>query len=317
MKVKELLAALSVLLTMVGVPVLVRAYHANQVLSSAPAGAKVFTLSGVADNGVWTLESVNGTNYWWKTFEPATIKVEEGDQVALRLQSADVHHRFYIPSLNVGPIEIEPGHTKVVVFKANSLGAHRYYCTSICGDCHFYMSGWIVVLPKKGASPKVPEDDSCLHELDVPPKKDMVRWGRYLHRKMGCITCHGKDGRGGVVNFNYIKKTVPPHNTLAKSFHLEEKEDAEAFINLLLKRVDFDQLKERPDIPRFNLVLAQYKAAKKLIREGKNCAKLDRKGPEPPLQMPSWQAKLTERDIESIIAYLLTLYQWEEEEDEE
>ena len=102
---------------------------------------------------------------------------------------------------------------------------------------------------------------------------------------------------------------------MAEKFHLEEQEDAEAFIELLLSRADLTKLKEQPDIPRFQLVLTQYQAAKDLIVNGKHCVKLDPKGMEPPLQMPAWKYFLSEYDIDSIIAYILTLYPWEEEEE--
>ena len=78
--------------------------------------------------------------------------------------------------------------------------------------------------------------------------------------------------------------------------------------------MDLDQLSEPPDVPRFILVLTQYNAAKALILKGKSCAKRDKAGPEPPLQMPSWRELLTDKDVDSIIAYLLTLYTWDEEE---
>ena len=63
------------------------------------------------------------------------------------------------------------------------------------------------------------------------------------------------------------------------------------------------------------MVLTQYNAARDLITRGKYCAKGDKTGPEPPLQMPSWREVLTDHDVDSIIAYLLTLYPWEEDED--
>ena len=46
-------------------------------------GTVVINLTGVAADGVWTLEAVNGLNYWWKTFEPATLYVTEGDEVII------------------------------------------------------------------------------------------------------------------------------------------------------------------------------------------------------------------------------------------
>ncbi len=314
MKFKEILATLSVLVSVIALPFVIGWYHNGYVLGRYSEGTKVVTLSGVAEGGAWTLDKVDGTNYWWKDFKPATIYLEEGDKVVLRLQSTDVHHRFYAPQLDIGPIEVEPGHTEEAQFEAETPGTYRYYCTSICGDCHFYMQGWIVITAK-GQSPKVPEPLKCAHEFELPPKEDMIAWGRYLYQKNGCITCHGDDGKGGIENVNYTKETVPAHNTMADTLFLREKEDAETFVQMLLARVNLDELEEEPDIPLFNLVLKKYSDAKELFNAGKNCAKADPNGPEPPLQMPSWEAQLTNRDFDAIMAYLITLYEWDEDEE--
>ncbi len=336
MKLKEITAAASVVMVLVGLPVLV-AFQSNRAIASDAGGAKVFTLSGVAEDGVWTLENVNAINYWWRTFDRAILHVEEGDEVVLRLQSTDVHHRFYAPELNIAPVDVEPGHTQIVRFRAGAAGTYQYYCTSICGDCHFYMSGWIVVSPKgqmpediyRDAIAAIDHDTiaaidhdaieavDCPHDLAKPTRENMIEWGRYLYQNKGCVTCHGKDGQGDVPNFNYAKATVPAHNTLAEKLFLEEKEDADAFIELLLKRVDLDQMEDSRDIPQFRLVMTQYNSAKDLITKGKHCAKKDETGLEPPLQMPSWREVLTDRDIDCIIAYLLTLYPWDADEYED
>ncbi len=319
MWLKEILATVGVVASLVGVPLLVQD-HDDRVEASQAAGARIITLSGVADNGVWTLAAVNGTNYWWKTFERATLHVEQGQEVVLRLQSSDVHHRFYAPALGIGPVEVEPGHTELARFRADKAGTFRYYCTSICGDCHYFMAGWIVVTPKGQTPQAIGEPalamDACPHDLEPPPRENMIEWGRHLYRKHGCTTCHGEGGKGGVVNFNYSKPTAPAHNTLAENFSLEEQEEAEAFVKLLLARTDLGKMKRHPDIPQFALVRIKYEAAKDLIVKGKHCAKRDKAGPEPPLQMQSWREVLNDDDIDSIIAYLLTLYPWDEEDEE-
>ena len=98
---------------------------------------------------------------------------------------------------------------------------------------------------------------------------------------------------------------------------LSDRESAEAFNDLLIKHEDLDALEEEPDIPRFNFVVSRLKAAKDIVRKGKYCAKLDMDGPDPPLQMPTWRAMLTDRDIDAIFTYFITLYPWEEEDEEE
>jgi plastocyanin len=313
MKFQETLATLSVLISIVAVPLLISWYQNDVVLGAYPPGTKVITLSGMADGGVWTLDRVDGANYWWKKFKPATIYLNEGDSVVLRLESTDVHHRFYCPGLNIGPIGLEPGHVVTTKFVAGKAGVYRYYCTSMCGKCHFYMQGWIVVTAK-GQAPIKPEQVACTHDYQEPSKQDMVAWGRYLYHRNGCITCHGDQAKGGVVNINYVKHEVPALDTLADKLWLRKKKDAETFVKMLKDRVNFKKLDEQPDIPLFNLVLTQYYAAKKLIQDGAHCAKADANGPEPPLQMPSWGALLTDRDVDAVIAYFITLQQWDEEE---
>ncbi len=316
MKFKETLATVAVFVSMIALPMVINWYHNSCVLGAYPEANKVITLSAVAEGGVWTLDRVDGTNYWWKDFKPATIYLEEGDKVALRLESTDVHHRFYSPELNIGPVEVEPGHIATVEFKADKAGTYRYYCTAKCGDCHFYMQGWIVVTAK-GQIPQDPPEEPivCKHNYEKPSQDDMVAWGRYLYYKNACIVCHGDKGEGGVENTNYVKQEVPAHNTLAEKLWLREKEHVDTFIEMIKAGVDFDDLEEQPDIPMFNLVRKQYAAARDLIKDGKHCAKEDADGPEPPLQMLSWDAVFTERDIDSIIAYLLTLYEWEDDEE--
>lgn len=315
---KEKLAALSVLVVILAVPGTIGWYQYVHVPAKNPPDVKVFDITGVAETGSWTLEHVNGFNYWWKRFTPMTLHLEVGDQVLLNLRSADLFHRFYVPALNLGPIDIKPGSVKQVRFRAERAGTYQYYCTSLCGGCHFYMTGWIVITPK-GEVPANPEPivcPLCFPGFDKPSYDEMVLLGEYFYLKLGCVTCHGIEGRGGVVNYNYINKTVPAHNTTAEKLFLSDRDDAEAFNALLMQHENLDDLDEEPDIPRFKFVASRLKAAKDLIRKGKYCAKLDPTGPDPPLQMPTWQAVLTDRDIDAVIAYFITLYPWEEDDEE-
>ncbi|MFQ5655774.1 MAG: c-type cytochrome [Planctomycetota bacterium] len=132
-----------------------------------------------------------------------------------------------------------------------------------------------------------------------------------------CGACHGEGGRGGVDNPNYARGTVPPLNTLAEKMFLEDEEDVEYVIELLREGTDITAMSPPLDVPASRRVLAQYNAARDVIRKGSRAAKADEEGRPPPLQMPSWGERLTERDIASIIAYLLEVYPWDEEDEDE
>lgn len=275
----------------------------------------VINLTGVAGSGVWTLEDVNGLNYWWKRFEPATLSVQEGDRVVINLRSADLFHRFYIPAFQVGPVDVEPGHMATIRFVADRPGVFQYYCTSMCGTCHFFMRGWLVVTAEGETvvEPPAIACTLCLPDAGPPPHRDdLVSFGEYLYRSKGCFTCHGPEGRGGVVNVNSASGTVPAHDTTALKLFLREPEDAHAFIEVVDRVDDLDALEEEPEVAMFPVVRARFDNARQIVREGRFTARLDPSGPDPPLQMPAWELLIEDRDIDALLAYFVSLYPWEE-----
>jgi mono/diheme cytochrome c family protein len=305
---KEKLAVISVLLVLVAVPLMV--FYYQKIYRPSRYSERVITITGVGNRGAWTLKSVSGLNYWWKSFEPATIHLGLNESVVLRFLSADVFHQFYVPALSIGPVDVDPGYVKEIRFKASRAGVFRYYCTSMCGGCHFYMQGWIVITPpgEKPAEPRPIACSLCLPTFENPSEADPVARGEYLYLSMGCVTCHGPEGRGGVTNFNYIKKTVPNHDRTAAKIFLTDGDDRRAFLTLIGTRADMANPDEPPDISRYRIVMSRFNAAVELIENGKNAARLDLNGPEPPLQMPAWKHKLDRGQIHAIMGYFISLF---------
>jgi cytochrome c oxidase subunit 2 len=312
---REHLAAFILVIPIIVIGAVVVRYEPAQRPGHARPGVRAFNLTGVAADGVWTLNDVNGLNYWWRHFKPATLYVTEGDWVEINLRSADLLHCFYIPAFSVGPVDIEPGHSKTVSFRASSSGVFQYYCTSMCGNCHFYMRGWIVVTAP-GEDPVEPPAIACplcLPDFGPPPETDrLVELGAYLYLQKGCVTCHGPEGRGGIENPNSTKATVPDHATTAQKFFLASPEDAEAFIELVQNEVDLTALEDPPEIERLAVVTARFANAEEIIRIGRYSAKLEPDGPVPPLQMPAWKYLVDERGIDALLVYFVSLYPWEE-----
>ena len=304
---KEKLAVICVGFFLAAVPGLVIVYH--QIVRPSRFDVRIINITGVGARGAWTLDTVNGLNYWWKSFEPATIHLSLSETVVLRLLSADVFHQFYVPALGIGPVNVEPGHIKEIRYKAAKAGVFQYYCTSMCGGCHFYMQGWIVITPpgQKPATPRPITCSLCLPTFEPQREGGVVALGEYLYQAMGCITCHGIGGRGGVENYNYIKKTVPAHDRTAEKVFLSDADERRAFLELIRQDTDLKDPHEPPEIARYWLVVARFEAAATLIRSGKQAARLDMAGPEPPLQMPSWKGKLNQRQIHAILGYFISL----------
>ncbi len=307
----EALAGLCTLGVLVGVP-----WGLSHDRAQRPEDRelRVIALTGVKKDGAWTDEAVDGTNYWRKTFHPATVTLREGEEVLLRLSSADVRHGFYAPELGVGPVEVDPGHVVELRLKGARVGEFTYYCTVVCGHCHYGMRGIIRVLPAGSPVEVAAPAPPCTHALSPPPPgATLVEQGAFLFSDKGCANCHGKGGSGGVKNPNYLAGTVPQNNLLAEKMRLFEREDAQSAIALLEKRADLDALQSAPPFKSYPQFLAQYHAVHDLILNGNRAGKKDPAGPVPPLNMPSWRHQVSDEDVNALVAYLISQYPWEPE----
>ncbi|MBI4564377.1 MAG: c-type cytochrome [Planctomycetes bacterium] len=136
-----------------------------------------------------------------------------------------------------------------------------------------------------------------------------VARGRDLYLRVGCSLCHGLEGKGGVVNPNYVNGTFPALNQMAERLFLYEREDVDATIKVL----ESGEVPEVEEIasPRAPAVIAQYQSVKDVILNGNPAGKKDPAG-VPPIDMPDWKERLSIRDVNDIIAYLLSLQTWDE-----
>lgn len=131
-----------------------------------------------------------------------------------------------------------------------------------------------------------------------------------------CRSCHGLDGEGDVKNPNYQNDVIPALNLVAERMFLFEREDADVIIDAIEQFGDLNKAEPKPDVMRYQVVLAQYNAIREVVINGNPAAKLKPDGPSP-FNMPSWQKSIPEDEINAVIAYLISLYDFEEYEDEE
>ncbi len=312
--IAEISASILVISVLVFVPLLIYANGPWQNQNEL----RVIHLTALSEGGIWTDEEVTGLNYWNTDFRKAHIILNENEEVLFKLSSADVTHTFYIPELNLGPVIVEAGHTVEVTFKPEKIGEYIYYCTTVCGECHFYMQGDVVVLAAGEKSESITsevkhDEDICMQHDTHLMSASILDQGKNIFEEKGCITCHGSGGQGGILNPNYVNKFVPQLDDIAEKLKIYWEEDAEIIINLMESGVNLYELEDDPPIDNFNRFLAQYESIINKIHDGApDLQKLDPEGPIPPLYMPSWKMHLSEKEINAVLAYLINEFSWDD-----
>ena len=151
-----------------------------------------------------------------------------------------------------------------------------------------------------------------IEKLPQEPEKPLTLLARGKKTfQLFCSACHGENGKGGVKNRNYQKDVMPTLNLIAEKMFLYEKEDADAVIEAINEFGDLNLTDPEPDIPGFNRVLAQFTAVRDIILNGNSAAKKDPEGPAP-FNMPSWRKSIPRKDVTSTIAFMISLYDFEE-----
>lgn len=155
-KKQDLIYLLFLILIIVGLPFGIRAYDRLQQPGDILKGVKEFILTGHAQKG-WLLGEVKANDIvsLWQAEGPAEkplIEVSKGDQVMLKLRSADVTHGFSLKDFGIYVAKgIQPGRTVYVSFKADKAGRFIFMCTVFCGDIHQHMGGSLIVRDKTRA----------------------------------------------------------------------------------------------------------------------------------------------------------------------
>ncbi|HZN06470.1 MAG TPA: cytochrome c oxidase subunit II [Pyrinomonadaceae bacterium] len=139
-------------------------------LHDAPPGS--YTVEAVAQQFQWNFHYAGADNKFGRT-DPALIDdgtlnfigLDSADAAArddsvtsalaipvnrpveLRLRSKDVIHNFWVPQLRFKQ-DLVPGMEIKVNFVANKVGKYELACAELCGQLHFKMKSYMLVLPE-------------------------------------------------------------------------------------------------------------------------------------------------------------------------
>jgi cytochrome c oxidase subunit II len=142
---------------------------------------------------------VSGEQWWWRvrylgpngdTISLANeIRLPVGEPVEFRLDSPDVIHSFWIPSL-AGKMDMIPGRTTRLVLNPTRIGLFRGVCGEYCGTSHARMAFSVLVQDKD-------EFDRWLADQAQPAQPaagQAAERGQELFLASGCGACHAVRG---------------------------------------------------------------------------------------------------------------------------
>ena len=140
-------------------------------LHDAPAGS--YTVEAVAQQFQWNFHYAGADNKFGRTdptliddgalnfigLDPAdaaakddavtsALAIPVNRPVELRLRSKDVIHNFWVPQLRFKQ-DLVPGMEIKVHFTANRVGKYELACAELCGQLHFKMKSYMLVLPEE------------------------------------------------------------------------------------------------------------------------------------------------------------------------
>jgi len=141
-----------------------------------------------------------GHQWWWEvryeadsphqSFVTANeIRIPTGQPVKVELESADVIHSFWVPSLT-GKMDLIPGQKNELQFTAKNAGVYRGQCAEFCGMQHAHMAFSVIAM----AAEEFGRWRDHENQSASSPADQLGKQGEALFRGRGCALCHNIGG---------------------------------------------------------------------------------------------------------------------------
>ncbi|MCZ4091329.1 cytochrome c oxidase subunit II [Sinorhizobium psoraleae] len=184
------------------------------VAVSGAVGATVLVVSGLTIASFYTTRAlseaedpeltivVRAQQWWWQftyvdprstqTFVTANeLHIPIGKDVRLRLESSDVIHSFWVPSL-AGKQDLIPGRENILTLRAERPGVYRGQCAEFCGLQHSHMA-LFVVAEGEADYERWAEGQ---RGTSVEPSEAEAAAGKAVFMARQCAACHTIHGTG-------------------------------------------------------------------------------------------------------------------------
>jgi cytochrome c oxidase subunit 2 len=142
---------------------------------------------------------VTGFQWAWKFSYPAypdvqtdTLYLPINKQVALRMNSLDVIHSFWVPEFRLKQ-DLVPGQETSLRITPDRLGEYKVRCAELCGTSHSYMQAAVIVMTQEGFDKTLGDLQAQAEAAAASGAPDATR-GQRVYETGGCKACHSIDG---------------------------------------------------------------------------------------------------------------------------
>lgn len=139
---------------------------------------------------------VTGKQFWWDVRYPSEdvvtaneIHIPVGREIELHVDSSDVIHSLWIPSLH-GKIDMIPGRVNTLRFRAGKAGILRGQCAEFCGAQHALMAFFVVAESDEAFAGWLARQRTPVEE----PADEFLALGWRAFGTAGCGACHAVRG---------------------------------------------------------------------------------------------------------------------------
>ncbi|MBL8724015.1 MAG: cytochrome c oxidase subunit II [Planctomycetes bacterium] len=155
-------------------------YYGARDMTNIPADARMYRATAKQWN--WTFKHPGSQDDSY-----GEVWMEVGKNAAFVLDSTDVLHAFYLPSMRVKR-DVIPGRNQTVWFQPTEVGDYHLFCAEYCGDHHskMYAQVHVVTAAEFAKKPWAKWEDSTPALAAVSAEKQIY--------KTLCASCHTTNG---------------------------------------------------------------------------------------------------------------------------
>ncbi|RDW18438.1 cytochrome c oxidase subunit II [Oceanobacillus arenosus] len=164
------------------------------LIMGIPAVMTVFNLADESEASDSLNIEVTGNQYWWhfnyageEVVTSQDLYIPTGEKVYLNMQSSDVIHSFWVPSIS-GKMDVNPENVNTMYIEAYEEGVYWGKCAELCGPSHSLMDFKVIAVSPEEFEQWIGDMQNV--DPAAIPQDAVAQEGKDLFEANNCMGCH-------------------------------------------------------------------------------------------------------------------------------